>query len=313
MIAFNEHVFVFGGSNAAARIFGAPAAVGMFLFISGFSIASSLKDGSEGFYGRRFYRIYPVYFCATLLAYVPYIVTGGTWSVAPTPWEFVANFLLLPVPGLSDTLKSNIPTWTLGVECTFYLFAPFYTRLSGEKRLWVLYSATGLLAFGLLRHWNINGGGLGFGNYIRCLWIWLLGFEFFHRARDENFRLVVLGIGLSAGALTMIGGSWAPFTMAACFGLILQQDKIQLAPMWQRIALYFGELSYPIYIMHDPVMASLQAQFPDIHEAVYYPAVFAVAIITYHLIDRPMRERHRRQTASRKVQPAVLSTEAPAV
>jgi peptidoglycan/LPS O-acetylase OafA/YrhL len=45
----------------------AKAAVVGFLVISGFSIAASLDRDPNGFYFRRFKRIYPIYFFAVLL------------------------------------------------------------------------------------------------------------------------------------------------------------------------------------------------------------------------------------------------------
>jgi peptidoglycan/LPS O-acetylase OafA/YrhL len=52
------------------------AAVLGFLAISGYSIAHSLHKNPQGFYKRRAFRIYPLYFCSIFVSLIPFLYSG---------------------------------------------------------------------------------------------------------------------------------------------------------------------------------------------------------------------------------------------
>src|ERR1019366_8528321 len=74
----------------ALSSFDGKAAVVGFLLVSGYSIAASLDRESEGFYRRRFLRVYPLYFFAIVFA-----VALEAWTKGHVPWVRAAGNLLL--------------------------------------------------------------------------------------------------------------------------------------------------------------------------------------------------------------------------
>lgn len=46
-----------------------------FLLISGFSIAHSVSKATEGFYRRRFIRVYPLYLAAIIISIIPFFLS----------------------------------------------------------------------------------------------------------------------------------------------------------------------------------------------------------------------------------------------
>jgi len=70
-------------------LFGGKAAVIGFLLVSGYSISASLHKKTEGFYQRRFLRIYPLYFFAVILALLLEVCLSGKVQVARN--IFVSN------------------------------------------------------------------------------------------------------------------------------------------------------------------------------------------------------------------------------
>jgi peptidoglycan/LPS O-acetylase OafA/YrhL len=62
-----DFLCTFGKLNGLTAVLG-------FLLISGYSIAHSLTKNPEGFYNRRFLRIYPLYFCAVIVSLIPFLI-----------------------------------------------------------------------------------------------------------------------------------------------------------------------------------------------------------------------------------------------
>ncbi|MBF0170181.1 MAG: acyltransferase family protein, partial [Nitrospinae bacterium] len=126
-------------------------AVLLFFIVSGFYMSLVINDrytgagGTRRFYLNRAVRIYPVYFAALALAalwmfavrgeslFPPGLDTAHRWLLA------VVNVTLLGMdvtffmgragfePALAGGYVINV-AWTVGVELTFYLFAPFLVR-----------------------------------------------------------------------------------------------------------------------------------------------------------------------------------------
>jgi peptidoglycan/LPS O-acetylase OafA/YrhL len=122
--------------------------VDLFFVLSGFLIGGILLDARESpryfktFYGRRFFRIVPLYY-----GWIgAYFIVASFWANSET-WRAVPIYLLF----LQNSIKINHAIWgtaflgalwSLAVEEQFYLVIPTVVRfLSGRKLLVILWSA----------------------------------------------------------------------------------------------------------------------------------------------------------------------------
>ena len=135
--------------------FGGKAAVIGFLLVSGFSIASSIERQGEGFFRRRFLRIYPLYFTAIVFGFALEIWTGGQvtapgrtfealgWPTALGNLIFAQTFAVKP-------LGFDGPVWSLAIEVFYYALAPVFLLL---ERKWLLgIAVVSMVCYGLPRH-----------------------------------------------------------------------------------------------------------------------------------------------------------------
>jgi peptidoglycan/LPS O-acetylase OafA/YrhL len=99
--------------------------VSFFFILSGFVMCVAYYDkvriSTKQYFINRFARIYPVFFLATLLFVLEWILI----KKGINPFDTVISFLMIQswIPG--KELVLNSPAWSLGVELFFYLQFPF--------------------------------------------------------------------------------------------------------------------------------------------------------------------------------------------
>ena len=179
------------------REFGPEAAVLGFLVISGYSIAHSISKRPDGFYKRRFLRVYPLYFAAIIFSLVPFFILGSEVELLffkvgqPDWWTLLCNLTFLQ-GFLSRSIQSNGVVWTLSVEVFCYLLAPLLIKTSSQKIL-ILFGLSGLLYivysyavsnFGFPPPRNVRFGV----SFLTLLWAWLLGFLYFRYRKETALK-----------------------------------------------------------------------------------------------------------------------------
>lgn len=279
-------------------------AVGAFLMISGFSMADSYTSRPQGFYGRRIERIYPVYFVCFLLAIVPFLVggpllqgAGGHYAEAPGTREFLGNAFLLQ-PMLVRPMLSIGQNWSLGVEAVFYALTPLFARLSGR---WIgicalvsafLYAWHGAGKFAIYP-WLAPWAGTGSPFYFA--WFFLLGWALRLYPGPMAPFWVAGAAGLfAANTLSVSPAAGGGVLVAATGFLLLQNGQIQLSPRWSRASAYLGDLSYPLYMVHYPLIWLLIAgNWP---RTVWICILLSLlsGVLLLHTVDYPYRARVRR-------------------
>ena len=238
--------------------FGGTTAVLGFMLVSGFSIASSLVRKPEGFYVRRFLRIYPVYLSAIIFAQIvaaqlgPRTVLPGHTFVATGPLTTAGNVLLLQM-FLCKAIAYDPVVWSLSIECFYYLLAPYFMRTT----FWKLAVLMGIsaVAYALPPHeafGPVYAMILKF-HPLRYLWSWLLGLLFY---RSGKTILYIAGL---AGGLVLVRLSvrdnsqlLCPLTYAGSVLIIAFSNRLVLPRIGVRIADWLGEISYPLYVFHVP-------------------------------------------------------------
>ena len=304
------------------------SAVLSFFLISGFSIAASLDrepgdlknnlKNSLNYYERRVSRIYPVYLACYLLAAVPFLVWGqavdtngyGLMQAPHSIWDFVGGAFLLQ--GLLTHLVVTLgPSWTLGLEAQLYALAPLLKRLRTGMLLGL--AAASLLAFvnySRLTHVDLTDMRWGEGTAFLA-WAWILGFVFY-RHRDALWAKALLTGAALLGACVHVGGigNFGPLTVGITVFALLHGKQMdhggqmengrEVETRFTRPLSYLGDVSYPLYMVHWPVMVLLAGGDAERPFWLYLAAPLLSALLVLHFVDWPYRA-YARRVASRRV------------
>ncbi len=300
--------------------------VDVFFVISGFLIGGILwrEYEAEGrirlgaFYLRRFRRLAPAFFSMALL-------TAALSAALLLPFEFrefgksliaatvyLSNVLFYRQSGYFDTgaeLKPLLHTWSLAVEEQFYLFLPlFIVALSRNRRLLLMAVVAiwgGSLASSVLatpshpdaafflfpfRAWELLSGVL--------LAIW--GLET-GRVWRGHPALSWAGLALVLGSVLLIpAGPLFPglLALAPVLGAVLligsgTGDSPVNRALSHPLALFFGRISYSLYLWHWPVLCLslyLRGSYASPLEALCWMALsVALAWLSWRFVETPMR------------------------
>ena len=286
-----------GRSKWEFGVGGVPAVAGFFL-ISGFSIAHSISAKRTHFIKRRFLRIVPLSTAASIFGYIA-VTMARVWNgsiplfVEPSAISvlgclFFLNGIIVRTPYIL------LPIWSLNCEVVYYLLAQFFKDCSDwflmllisiSVFLFVMYAASLEIWFGL---YGVPAATM--------LWIWLTGFLLYRHQIGTEMLVVGVIAGITAIYLfehaplsSILVGFALPFVMVARF------NAITMPPKFTRIANYLGELSYPLYLFHFPVINITRYFIPSDHTLnglvvdIAGPLILSVA--AYHVVDAPIRKR----------------------
>jgi len=304
--------------------------VDIFFVISGFLISTilfeNLRNGTFSFtefYARRVRRIFPA------LAIVMAACLAFGWvALLADEYEqlgkhttagagFLANIVLWSESGYFDNEAATKPLqhlWSLGVEEQFYLLWP--------PLLWVAWRwKTGLLAVTLsvlAVSFALNIGGIRFDKIATFYWpltrFWellvggLLAWLAVHRAAllaqtEKRFGNVLSASGaifLGAGVALIDAGAafpgwWAVLPVAGAGLIILAGGRswINRVVLSNRVLVWFGLISYPLYLWHWPLLSFagiVQDESPGpATRAVVVLVAILLAWLTWRLIEKPLR------------------------
>lgn len=245
-------------------------AVDLFFLMSGLVIEKSygpaLRDGSmtiAGFVRKRWLRLYPLYLLAGLLGCISYLRHAPKLSAAFSSAASLATMLPQAAFGSDNALFAfNNPSWSLCIEMFGgIVFAGLGPRLGTRGMLGIALGSFGILTYGVIRHQTLHLGPdlatLGYGisrfgfSYPVGMLIW--------RHRDLFPKLgqcapVLIIVALCfpwLPASNMLRLAWIALIMPAGITATLQWSVPGPAQRWCRI---LGRVSYPIYILHVPVL-----------------------------------------------------------
>lgn len=279
-------------------------AVLLFFVLSGYWV-THIWDAKFGpgkvwaFYGARFFRIYPLYLLA---------VIGSAWHLSrPLQWEDVT---LLGVANVRDDVLAV--SWSLDIELQFYLALPLI--------IWGLRKASPVVALGLTMAaaavaWLIHSHA-GPVTLLQYLPAFVLGMLIRDARWTPGPRIALLGLAVfvAAGVALVV----SPMThglldktaadpidrdifsflwMAPLLPYVARSVAIPSGPLDRRL----GDLSYPLYLVHLPVIDLVTAHvgFGRLGKAAGVLAALLLALLLHLVLDRPAEALRRRVFESR--------------
>jgi peptidoglycan/LPS O-acetylase OafA/YrhL len=288
-------------------------AVLLFFYLSGYWTARIWREkfgpgATLRFYAARYLRIAPLYslimFAAAFLLHMP--IHTENWTLL----------------GVATTRHD--PTgvaWSLDIELEFYLLVPLIA--AWVSRAGTLVSIIVAIAIGALGCWL--GEAFGIITVAKYLPAFILGTLTFAEAWRPSTNTAYLSLAAFA-AMTVITGLtpfldkrvadpfdidiWSFFWMLPLLPYVARSLTVKST----RLDRHFGNLSYPLYLVHFGVLALARAAMGEsLKEKVVGCAIsVAVAVIVYVVVDRPVDRWRVRLTESEKPKPPAAPTAQPA-
>jgi peptidoglycan/LPS O-acetylase OafA/YrhL len=273
--------------------------VPVFFIISGFLITGSWLKHPERFVRGRVLRIYPAYLTCLVLTVILLLTCGlwqrltllqmGTWILAQAT---LITPLYTPAPlEAFGGIMVNGSLWTIPVECSLYSLTPLL--VSACHRNWwiamlcIVSAAVFYLDTQQQTRWSI---------FPMFWWFGMGMLAQLHWPRISRF--------VSGKALWWLGGYVGLFLATAhshflsprgasiLYGIVLVMVVLALAhtaPGLSRRILRNNDISYGIYLYHDPILHTLFAWrwiglYPAIGGCM---AVLLMACLSWHWIEKP--------------------------
>lgn len=314
-------------------------AVDFFFLLSGFVIAYAYDDRWRGmsqwdFYKRRLIRLQPMVILGSLIgATLFYFQAGPLFPlIASTPvWKMLLVMLLgctlLPLPkafdvrGWNELHPLNGPAWSLFYEYLANIgYAVVFRHLSSRALTILAALAAALLLhlalFGerrdLIGGWSLDLDGLHIG-LARVLYPFLAGMLLMRLGKririNHAFGIssLLLVAALSVPRLGDTPHHWSnglydALCVIMVFPLIVAigAGEKRVDGISVRIARFFGDLSFPLYITHYPLIYVYTAWVVDTKASATQGAIWggvvlivaiAVAYASLNLYDLPLRRR----------------------
>ncbi len=298
------------------------------------------------FYWRRCRRIVPAlvvtlagtWLLGALLLTGPEFVSLGRHIVAAG--LFSSNLLLWREVGYFDTasgFKPLLHLWSLGVEEQFYLVWPAAVALLAKRRhmlAWML--GMGAVSLGLSGWLATANPSAGFYLLSSRFWELLAGgalavFLSPHRSRASEHRAWTQPSGGVREAMSVIGllllvagfvfikespaypGFWALLPVSATVLLLAAGSGTVIGRfvLGNPIAVWFGLISYPLYLWHWPLLSFFRIVGTDLGlstadmRLIKLPIAMLsilLAYLTYEFIERPAQRMGKRFNSNRTLQ-----------
>ncbi|MCB8876316.1 acyltransferase family protein [Acidisoma silvae] len=303
-------------------------AVDFFFMLSGFVISFAYEDrlragdmSFRGFMRVRLVRLYPLAFlgisAGIALGFLAVVMKGDVSAVDVTK-AGILGLLLLPsyvFPQWSTAYPFNMASWSLTFELfTNVVFAAIIFRISLRK----LAVCVGVFAIGLVIlavvHHGIDSGydqDNFFGGFVRVLFPFFAG-VMLCRIRPATQRVMPKQAWVMALLFPL-----PLFLPLGYHGLICLPYLFVFFPVWiyvgsariggtalMRICKFLGAMSYPVFILQDPILR-LGEEFQRRHHLslkgdivfglVMYLSVYGIAYAARRLYDQPVRAWLRRR------------------
>ena len=307
------------------------AGVDIFFVISGYLISTIIFENLENnsfkfseFYVRRIKRIFPALATVMLGVLVAgyfllvddeYAEVGKHLSGGAT---FISNLVLWNESGYFNTdaeLKPLLHLWSLGIEEQFYLFWPLLVWMFWSFRFGSIFVVLAILlaSFGfnvyLIGHDTVGAFYLPFTRFWELLVGSLLAYIHLRRKPDQPFSKTTENILSVLGGLliitcffilnkkVMFPGWWALLPVIGAALIIFSSPQALFNRILSaRLLVWFGLISFPLYLWHWPLLAFLRILGGDrpssIQRIVAVLLAIFLALLTYQFLEKPIRKNN---------------------
>lgn len=285
--------------------------VNLFFIISGFVIFMTLEKTSSpmDFVVSRFSRLFPAYWVAIALTFLLTHLLGLPGKLVDLP-AALANLSMLH--GFFKVPHVDGVYWTLEVELLFYMGLLLLNWLQLLHRIHI--ALLGLLAFQLLyfvlEHWyGINLPWLLYRVLILQYIAWFaIGISIYQLTSPTGInRPRWPELTIVCSVLTLAGtNSLSVGALAVLFALMVFLAATgRLGLLRYRPFVWFGTISYPLYLLHENIGWSLQLRLTaigltmDISMAITLVLVLMLAVALTRWVEQPamfwIRSRYKRR------------------
>lgn len=263
---------------------GANYAVFFFFIISGFYMAMVLSGKYRdtpvtSFYKSRALRLFPTYYIGAAISlavsYEAIASFFGTLTLSSQIFFLFQNIAIFGqdisyaicsktiAGGCADALNMTVnpPSWSLAVELSFYLVAPFVVKNAKSTLAFVLFGCAYLLSLNAIRFpidealifSSVSTGPFNYYFYPTSCLFFGAGALAYHLSKSVS--LPNYYIGVAALFVTSMTQTLMPFWHV--FFIALAIPTLFKYTASNKIDRIIGELSYPAYILHFPIMKAL--------------------------------------------------------
>jgi peptidoglycan/LPS O-acetylase OafA/YrhL len=300
--------------------------VDVFFTISGFIIsyvANNYKGLSEGigFLKKRFYRINPVYYFASITQLILFNFTNYPWSWSDIIKGCRDMIFMIPVLNSQTTLMPILGIgWTLSFEWWFYLlFFLLVLFKVNNKVLWFFLVLPLLVVIRYIFHvqdfrlvFITNPIMLEFLSGIAIYWL------YYHVKLSNWIASLLILLGVAAYLYNIFIGYGDIFNISVIFSGSLSMQRVLLwgvpsacivagcvfyekngilSHLWNnQFVLLIGNASYSIYLIHIPILYSMDPIFskrgfifhPDLCVWLRMLVAIGGGILFYRIIEQPL-------------------------
>ena len=304
--------------------------VEVFFVLSGFILSHVYLEaaGEKRYSHRRFLwariaRVYPLHLvtlAGMAVLGIGAAVAGLAVSDSLTDWRALpAHLTMTHAWGLAPSSAFNHPSWSISAEWFAYLTFPAFAFVAWRLRhrpvvATVLAAAVALgiyAVFQPLAGFSLTEATFRWGA-LRIVPCFLLGCALYLIYRRAPIPFAG-PVALLSGAGVIVSASlglWDPITVLFAGGVILGLGSLandRAGPLASSAGVYLGEISYSIYMVCAPVllvMTNVAARLTGADDKRFHiivwlgvvAAIPVVAMLTYHLVERPARKALRRMS-----------------
>ena len=301
--------------------------VDIFFVLSGFLITGILIDKSPTllqFYKSRVDRIYPalllMLFLSCIFAYI-YLIPSDLLNFREQlkgAVAFFSNYIFMYEDSYiadSSQYKILLHTWSLGVEWQYYLAFPFviygikkFFSSQFEQILIILFAVSFFYCLYLMK---INSTFAFYSTPARVWELFAGGIVFLisKHLKDSKIDNILSAFGLVIIAYCLIffkdtDAHPGFVSLLAVFGttlfiLFTKENSFIYKMATLRISIFFGVISYSLYLYHQPILVFYRFSYGEIGNKVFV-ALFAVMILISYLSYRFFENPIRRSKSNKK-------------
>jgi peptidoglycan/LPS O-acetylase OafA/YrhL len=272
------------------RDLGPLAAIVCFLTISGFSIAHSYKK-PKGFYTRRLARIYPALLIsaclfAASLQFGPIKTTSGITAYPPSVSDLIGLLMFMNGIIVGSFLG---PAWSLAAEAIYYAITPILAKLSRVFIIFLISISSILFYFHDELKISPLPGALNGIAAASLFWAWGLGFLYYY---TRGLLILALLTFISVLMLSHFnyegGGLYYATILATSLSFFILRFKFTISKFLASAFNYLGDISYPLFILHYPIIYVMNGLFGIENALLIVSACFGASHITLVFLEKPI-------------------------